>query len=115
MKYYSRNSISKHLSLPKDHSGPDLHCHFPAMKSVGEHILQARQGKVHWDYRNSAERLGVGLEGAAVGYIHEGDTGYVEGVGCSLAEHGLTACLLERAEVARVAGKDMPSGCTHHS
>lgn len=54
------------------------------------------------------------LAGEAVGYIHEGDIGCVEGVRCSLAEQGLIACLPERAEGPRVAGKDMSSGYTHH-
>lgn len=115
MKDYSRNSISKCSSLPTGHSGPDVHSHFPALRFGVEHILQARQDKVRWDYQNSAERLGVDLEGEAVEHTHEGDTGCVEEVGCNLAEQGLMACLPEWAEVAWVAGKDMPSGYTHHS
>lgn len=55
------------------------------------------------------------LEEEAVGYTHGGDIGCVEYVRCSLGEQGLIACLPERAEAARVAGKDMPSGYTHHS
>lgn len=55
------------------------------------------------------------LEGEAVGYIHEGDIGCVEGVRCSLSEQGLIAYLPERAEESRVAGKDTPSGYMHHS
>lgn len=115
MKDYSRHSISKYSSLPTGHSGHDVHSHFPALRFGGEYILQARQYKVRWDYRDWAERLGVDLEGEAVEHTHEGDTGCVEEVGCNLAEQGLMACLPESAEVAWVAGKDTSSGYTHHS
>lgn len=57
----------------------------------------------------------VDLEGGAVEHTHEGDTGRVEEIGCSLVEQGLMRCPPEWAEVAWVAGKDMSSGYTYHS